>query len=541
MSNARELFSALWNAADEMRAKMSADVYKDYLLGLVFYKSLSDKYLSSVADLLENRSDMPIEEAQKLYEQAEKDGNEDWADLCEELKNTYGCFIQPKYTFTAFYNQINSSEFLLENLKQAFREVEKSQGSTYDGLFDDFDIQSRDLGKNPMECNMLISAVIKALAGINFAEYGDDALGDAYEYLIAQFASESGKKAGEFYTPQAVSKIIAKIVTLGREKKQDFSIYDPCCGSGSLLLQVKNCMYKEGNKDYSKFVQYFGQEINNQTYNLARMNMMLHKVPPEYQHLNNGDTLATDWPVDEPTNFDACAMNPPYSLKWNPIESLMTDNRFQHYERLAPKSTADYAFLLHGFYHLKTDGVMGIVLPHGVLFRGGAEGVIRKHLIEDGSIYAVIGLPAGLFFNTGIPTCIIILKKNNINRDILFIDASKDFVKEKAKNYLTKEHINKILSAYSERKDIEKYSHLASFEEIKSNDYNLNIPRYVDTSEEEEPIDLAKEFKALQENEEQIEIITEQINAYLKELGIEESIGPKKEEKTSFLGKIFGK
>ena len=374
MSNARELFSALWNAADEMRAKMSADVYKDYLLGLVFYKSLSDKYLSSVADLLENRSDMPIEEAQKLYEQAEKDGNEDWADLCEELKNTYGCFIQPKYTFTAFYNQINSSEFLLENLKQAFREVEKSQGSTYDGLFDDFDIQSRDLGKNPMECNMLISAVIKALAGINFAEYGDDALGDAYEYLIAQFASESGKKAGEFYTPQAVSKIIAKIVTLGREKKQDFSIYDPCCGSGSLLLQVKNCMYKEGNKDYSKFVQYFGQEINNQTYNLARMNMMLHKVPPEYQHLSNGDTLATDWPVDEPTNFDACAMNPPYSLKWNPIESLMTDNRFQHYERLAPKSTADYAFLLHGFYHLKTDGVMGIVLPHGVLFRGGRRG-----------------------------------------------------------------------------------------------------------------------------------------------------------------------
>lgn len=374
MSNAKELFSALWSAADEMRAKMSADVYKDYLLGLVFYKSLSDKYLASVADLLENRHDMSMDEAQKLYEQTEKEGQEDWEDLCEELKNTYGCFIQPQYTFTAFYNQINSSEFRLENLKQAFREIEKSQGSTYDGLFDDFDIQSKDLGKNPMECNMTISAVIKALSDINFAEYGDDALGDAYEYLIAQFASESGKKAGEFYTPQAVSKIIAKIVTNGREKKQDFSIYDPCCGSGSLLLQIKNCMYREGNKDYSKFVQFFGQEINNQTYNLARMNMMLHRVPPEYQHLNNGDTLSTDWPVEEPTNFDACAMNPPYSLKWNALDSLMTDNRFQHYERLAPKSTADYAFLLHGFYHLKTDGVMGIVLPHGVLFRGGRRG-----------------------------------------------------------------------------------------------------------------------------------------------------------------------
>lgn len=378
MSNAKELFSALWSAADEMRAKMSADVYKDYLLGLVFYKSLSDKYLASVADLLENRHDMSMDEAQKLYEQTEKEGQEDWEDLCEELKNTYGCFIQPQYTFTAFYNQINSSEFRLENLKQAFREIEKSQGSTYDGLFDDFDIQSKDLGKNPMECNMTISAVIKALSDINFAEYGDDALGDAYEYLIAQFASESGKKAGEFYTPQAVSKIIAKIVTNGREKKQDFSIYDPCCGSGSLLLQVKNCMYREGNKDYSKFVQFFGQEINNQTYNLARMNMMLHRVPPEYQHLNNGDTLSTDWPVEEPTNFDACAMNPPYSLKWNALDSLMTDNRFQHYERLAPKSTADYAFLLHGFYHLKTDGVMGIVLPHGVLFRGGQKGSLEN-------------------------------------------------------------------------------------------------------------------------------------------------------------------
>ena len=378
MSNAKELFSALWSAADEMRAKMSADVYKDYLLGLVFYKSLSDKYLASVADLLENRHDMSMDEAQKLYEQTEKEGQEDWEDLCEELKNTYGCFIQPQYTFTAFYNQINSSEFRLENLKQAFREIEKSQGSTYDGLFDDFDIQSKDLGKNPMECNMTISAVIKALSDINFAEYGDDALGDAYEYLIAQFASESGKKAGEFYTPQAVSKIIAKIVTNGREKKQDFSIYDPCCGSGSLLLQIKNCMYREGNKDYSKFVQFFGQEINNQTYNLARMNMMLHRVPPEYQHLNNGDTLSTDWPVEEPTNFDACAMNPPYSLKWNALDSLMTDNRFQHYERLAPKSTADYAFLLHGFYHLKTDGVMGIVLPHGVLFRGGQTGSLEN-------------------------------------------------------------------------------------------------------------------------------------------------------------------
>ena len=301
-------------------------------------------------------------------------------------------------------------------------------------------------------------------------------------------------------------------------------------------------MYKEGQKDFGKFVQFYGQEINNQTYNLARMNMMLHQISPQNQHLNNGDTLSTDWPVDEPTNFDACAMNPPYAMKWNALDSLLTDNRFQHYEKLAPKSTADYAFLLHGFYHLKSDGVMGIVLPHGVLFRGGAEGVIRKHLVEDGSIYAVIGLPAGLFFNTGIPTCIVILKKNNTDRNTLFIDASNDFIKEKAKNYLTEEHIEKILNAYSERKDIEKYAHLASFEEIQSNDFNLNIPRYVDTSEEEEQIDLSSEFDALYQIEEESGKITEEINATLKELGIKKSItSSSKEENTSFFGKFFGK
>ena len=235
-------------------------------------------------------------------------------------------------------------------------------------------------------------------------------------------------------------------------------------------------------------------------------------------------------------------MNPPYAMKWNALDSLLTDNRFQHYEKLAPKSTADYAFLLHGFYHLKSDGVMGIVLPHGVLFRGGAEGVIRKHLVEDGSIYAVIGLPAGLFFNTGIPTCIVILKKNNTDRNTLFIDASNDFIKEKAKNYLTEEHIEKILNAYSERKDIEKYAHLASFEEIQSNDFNLNIPRYVDTSEEEEQIDLSSEFDALYQIEEESGKITEEINATLKELGIKKSItSSSKEENTSFFGKFFGK
>lgn len=515
--NSKDLQSSLWNAADSMRAIMSADVYKDYLLGLVFYKSLSDKVLYRVVDLLEDRIPSSVEEAQTIFEKAEQDPDRDqWDDLKDEITRDFGCFIEPKYTFTAFFNQINNDTFLLENLHQAFRDVELSQGKSYENLFEGFDINSKDLGKTPQDRNLLISSVIKALAEIDFNKYGEDALGDAYEYLIGQFASDSGKKAGEFYTPQQVSELISKIVTFGKENKEAFTVYDPCCGSGSLLLQVKNCM----NENVKKHIYYHGQEIVNQTYNLARMNMMLHKVTAQYQRLNNGDTLSADWPVDEPTNFDAVVMNPPYSLKWSANENFITDPRFAQYERLAPKSAADYAFLLHGFYHLKTDGTMGIVLPHGVLFRGAAEGVIRKHLLESGSIYAVIGLPANIFFNTSIPTCVVILKKNNTRRDVLFIDASKDFVKEKARNKLSSENIEKIFNAYKERKDIEKYSHLASFEEIKENDFNLNIPRYVDTFEEEEPVDLEATFNEYKDIcKEEIDL-NKTLNDYFQELGL---------------------
>lgn len=513
--NAKDLQSSLWSAADEMRARMTADVYKDYLLGLIFYKSLSDKILYKAVDLIEDRIPTSIEEAQKIYEDAQE--SEDWEDLVSELSEEFGCCILPKYTFTAFYNQINADSFLLENLHQAFRDVEVSQGKTYENLFEGFDINSKDLGKTPQERNLLISSVIKALAHIDFNKYGDDALGDAYEYLIGQFASESGKKAGEFYTPQQVSQVIAKIVTLDKENKEAFTVFDPCCGSGSLLLQVKN--YIKGQQA-QKHIYYHGQEIINQTYNLARMNMMLHRVPAHYQRLNNGDSLSVDWPTDEPTNFDAVVMNPPYSLKWSAHENFITDPRFAQYEKLAPKSYADYAFLLHGFYHLKTDGTMGIVLPHGVLFRSGAEGVIRKHLLEQGSIYAVIGLPANIFFNTSIPTCVLILKKNNNQRDVLFIDASKDFLKEKARNKLSNENIEKIFNAYKERKDIEKYSHLASFEEIKANDFNLNIPRYVNTFEEEEPINLEEVFNEYQRTCAEEKALNQTLNNSFAELGL---------------------
>lgn len=525
--NSTDLFAALWASADQLRSSMTADVYKDYLLGLIFYKNLSDKTLYKVVDLLENRAPASLEEAQDIYENCQKIGGEDWELLCVELRNDFGCVILPQYTFAAFYKEVNDSNFRLENLAQAFREVEQSQGSTYDGLFDDFNVSSKDLGSIPQERNIKVASLIKSLANINFSEYEEDALGDAYEYLISKFASESGKKAGEFYTPQPVSKLISKIVSIGKEKKDGFTIYDPCCGSGSLLLQIKHFIYKGSTKDedYTRHIHFFGQENNNQTFNLARMNMMLHKVQAEFQHINKGDTLASDWPTNEPTNFDATVMNPPYSQNWNPVESMITDPRFARYEKLAPKSAADYAFLLHGFYHLKKDGVMGIVLPHGVLFRGSAEGVIRKHLIEDGSIYAVIGLPANIFYNTSIPTVVIILKKNNTNRDILFIDASKEFRKEKTRNILTDENIDKIFNAFVERKDIEKYAHLASYEEIEKNDFNLNIPRYVNTFEEEEPIDLAECFTELAKISEEEKTLNEELNKYFKELGLNFRIG----------------
>ena len=485
----QELNQALWAAANVMRGTMTADEYKDYLLGLIFYKYLSDRQLYAVVDLLENRKPESLDEAQKIYEAATK--GDEWEDLSAELEETYSVVIKPEYTFTALYKAINDKTFTTDQLRQAMRDIELGgepiRGQKpFEDLFEEFDIDSKSLGTTPAKRNATLSDVMKELAHIDFTQYGADALGDAYEYLIGQFAAGSGKKAGEFYTPQSVSELITRIVTMGREDKPGFSLYDPCMGSGSLLLQARNYI----NEDCRNGIQFFGQELSHTTYNLARMNMVLHNVPFQHQHFRNGDTLGDDWPTEEPTNYDATVMNPPYSQHWSAAAGFLTDPRFQSYEKLAPKTKADFAFLLHGFYHLKNDGTMGIILPHGVLFRGAAEGTIRKHLLENGSIYAVIGLPAGIFFSTGIPTCVIILKKDNTDRSILFIDASKEFRKEKAQNYMDPEHIDKIVEAYKARQDIDKFAHLATFEEIKENDYNLNIPRYVDTSEPEPEIDL---------------------------------------------------
>lgn len=492
-SNSTSLYQALWNSANVLRSKMDANDYKNYLLGLVFYKYLSDNMLVASANLLEEPSNT-LDEAFAAYQTAYSD-EEMQEDLVENLLDDYSYYIKPELTFTALMNEIHKGTFQLENLDQAFRNIEQSD-ELYANLFEDIDLYSKKLGPTPQKQNQTIAAVMKELAVVDMTGHAGDALGDAYEYLIGQFASESGKKAGEFYTPQPVSQLMTHIVMQGRENQKGFSIYDAAMGSGSLLLNVG----KYSNEP--RTISYFGQELVTSTYNLARMNMILHRVAPANQHLHNADTLDQDWPTEEPTNFDGVLMNPPYSAHWSADKGFLDDPRFAPYGVLAPKSKADYAFLLHGYYHLKNTGVMAIVLPHGVLFRGAAEGKIRRILLENGGIDTVIGLPANIFYNTSIPTTVIILKKERANKDVFFIDASKEFTKSKNQNKMEPEHIQKILDAYEKREDIEKFAHLASFEEIEENDFNLNIPRYVDTFEEEEPIDvveLGNEVLALDE------------------------------------------
>lgn len=492
-TNSKHLYQALWNSADILRSKMDANEYKSYLLGLVFYKYLSDKMLLHTASLLEETTtDLTV--AQEVYEEAYQDEDVK-EDLLGELQYDFSYTLEPSLTFTALVQDIHKGVFQLEDLAQGFRNIEQSS-EIFENLFEDVDLYSKKLGATPQKQNQSIAEVMKELAVLDVAGHEGDMLGDAYEYLIGQFASDSGKKAGEFYTPQPVSTLMTKIVLHGKENQKGFSVYDPTMGSGSLLLNVKKYSNEPGT------VSYFGQELNTSTYNLARMNMILHGVDIANQHLSNADTLDQDWPTEEPTNFDGVLMNPPYSAKWSAEKGFLDDPRFSMYGVLPSKAKADFAFLLHGFYHLKDNGVMAIVLPHGVLFRGSSEGKIRQILLENGAIDTVIGLPAKIFFNTDIPTTVIILKKNRPTKDVLFIDASNEFERGKNQNVLKERHIDKILDTYIKREDMEKYAHVASFEEIVENDYNLNIPRYVDTFEEEEAIslvDLSSEMKQTQQ------------------------------------------
>ncbi|MBD3950081.1 type I restriction-modification system subunit M [Tuanshanicoccus lijuaniae] len=509
-TNSRHLYQALWNCADTLRSKMDANEYKSYLLGMIFYKYLSDKLLIKVSETFEQPT-YDLAAAQKFYEVV-YDDPEYQEDLIEMLNDELNYVIETKLTFTALVQQANVSEFQLVDLEQGFRNIEQSD-EIFNDLFEDIDLNSKKLGETPQKRNATISSIMKELATIDLSGHDGDVLGDAYEYLISQFASDSGKKAGEFYTPQAVSQLMTQIVLHGREDKRDFSVYDPTMGSGSLLLNVRRFT------NHPKTIDYYGQELNTSTYNLARMNMMLHNVAVENQHLRNADTLDQDWPTDEPTDFDGVLMNPPYSAKWSSASGFLQDPRFSRYSVLAPKSKADFAFLLHGYYHLKqSDGVMAIVLPHGVLFRGNAEGKIRKALLEEGAIDTVIGLPANIFYNTSIPTTVIILKKNRTNRDVLFIDASKEFEKGKNQNTMTEAHLDKILDAYIQRKDQDKFSYVASFDKIVENDFNLNIPRYVDTFEEEIVVPLNEIAREIQQVDADIEKTTKELNELLGQL-----------------------
>ncbi len=509
LENSKDLISVLWSGADILRSKMDANEYKDYLLGIVFYKYLSDSFLIKVYDLLFDEKPETLKIALDAYKEALQD--ESAEELKEELQSSCHYVIEPEYTYTCFAEAARNNSFSRENLKKAFNNIEQSDPLFVD-LFTDIDLYSNRLGTGDQKQSDTISSLIKEIDKADLLNSDADVLGNAYEYLIGQFASETGKKAGEFYTPQAVSKILTKIAIAGQETKIGLSVYDPCMGSGSLLLNAKKYATSPEN------IRYYGQELMTSTYNLARMNMFLHGISPDCQKLRNGDTLDGDWPTGEDTDFNMVLMNPPYSAKWSAAAGFLQDERFSDYGVLAPKSKADYAFLLHGLYHLKNNGTMAIVLPHGVLFRGAAEGKIREKLLRSGNIYAVIGLPANLFYNTSIPTCILVLKKHRDGRDVLFIDASQKFEKGKKQNAMTDEHIDSVLELYTKRETVEKKSYLASFEDIEKNDFNLNIPRYVDNFEQEEEIDINALLTDMQNTDTEIAKTQSELVSLLKDL-----------------------
>ena len=510
--NKQQLEQKLWAIADILRGSMDANEYKNYILGFIFYKYLSEKIVTFL--------NKELEQDELTFKQAYETDDEYKEILEEESVETLGYFLEPKYLFETIVEKAKINEFILEDLERALKKIGDSAAGSeseddFENLFEDVDLKSSKLGKTPDEKNKKISEVILKLSEIDFKleDTERDILGDAYEYLIGQFASSAGKKAGEFYTPQEVSKILAKIVTTGKTKIK--KAYDPTCGSGSLLLRIS----KE-----AKVADFYGQELNQTAYNLARMNMILHDIPFDDFDIKRGDSLEHPQHID--MQFDAIVANPPFSAKWSSDKKFNEDPRFSEYGKLAPKSKADYAFVQHMIYHLSEDGCMAVVLPHGALFRGAAEEKIRTHLIKNKNyIDAIIGLPANIFYGTSIPTLIMVLKKcRNNEDDILFIDASQEYEKIKNQNKLRPEDIEKIVTTYKNREEIEKYSHKATIEEIEENDYNLNIPRYVDTFEEEEPIDLDEVVREIRKIDEEMKEVDAKIIKYCKELGIEPPI-----------------
>jgi type I restriction enzyme M protein len=522
-----QLFKALWDVANLLRGAMTADNFRDYMLSLLFYRYISARY-EAVARR-ELGSDLPAEKSLLTWYQENKDDVNEFEDMM--LKSTH-YIIKPRYLWSAIYELARTQDDnLLTELRDSFRHIEEeSFRGALKGLFSEINLQSEKLGKDYTSRNKMMCNIISKLDE-NLAEFDQkgDILGDAYEYLIGQFAAGSGKKAGEFYTPQQVSTILSRIVTLDCQnpaaghKKELRSVLDFACGSGSLLLNVNNQMRLHGGK----IGKIYGQEKEVVTFNLARMNMLLHGLHDSEFEIFHGDTLTNDWPMlrdsnpVKPVTFDAVVANPPFSLRWDPDDETSNDPRFKNYG-VSPKSAADFAFLLHGFHYLSDSGTMAIIVPHGVLFRGGAEASIREKLIHDDNIDCVIGLPSNLFYSTGIPVCIIVLKKCRKTDDVLFINAAECYDKDKKQNVLLPEHIDKIVETYSTRSEEDRFSRRVSLKEIRDNGYNLNITRYVSLAQEEAPIDLAANHAQLTKIEADIKSSTEKLNSYLRELGLPE-------------------
>ncbi|PBQ11386.1 type I restriction-modification system subunit M [Pseudomonas congelans] len=533
-TNRKQLGQTLWAIADQLRGAMNADDFRDYMLSFLFLRYLSDNY--EIAAKKELGNDYPELPTDVLLKTGAATPLQVWyeenkADIPafeKQMRRKVHYVIEPAHLWNSIANLARTQNGeLLSTLQAGFKYIEtESFESTFQGLFSEINLGSDKLGRTYADRNAKLCTIIQKIAeGLSEFSTDIDALGDAYEYLIGQFAAGSGKKAGEFYTPQQISDILSAIVTLdGQEpktgpKKRLDSVLDFACGSGSLLLNVRKRVGPHG------IGKIYGQEKNITTYNLARMNMLLHGVKDTEFEIYHGDTLSNDWDILRELNpskkpvFDAIVANPPFSFRWDPTEAMADDVRFKNHG-LAPKSAADFAFLLHGFHFLKDDGVMAIILPHGVLFRSGAEERIRTKLLNDGHIDTVIGLPSNLFYSTGIPVCILVLKKCKQPDDVLFINAAEHFAKGKRQNQLTEEHIAKIIKTYQTREPEPRYARRVEMEEIKKNGYNLNISRYISTASAETEIELQAVNEELAMLEESVQAARDKHNVFLQELGL---------------------
>ena len=535
----QQLGKTLWAIADNLRGAMNADDFRDYMLSFLFLRYLSHNYEEAAKKELGR--DYPVlgaEDSGTPLAEWYRANEPEVPEYEKQMRRKVHYVIKPEHLWSNISEMARTQNpDLLVTLESGFRYIEnESFESAFQGLFSEINLNSEKLGKTSSERNKKLCTIIQKIAeGIADFSTDSDTLGDAYEYLIGQFAAGSGKKAGEFYTPQQISSILSEIVTLdsqepktGKKGKLD-NVLDFACGSGSLLLNVRKRMKDSGGS----IGKIYGQEKNITTYNLARMNMLLHGIKDTEFEIFHGDTLENSWSLLNEMNpgkkleFDAIVANPPFSLRWEPNDTLAGDFRFKSYG-LAPKSAADFAFLLHGFHFLAKEGTMAIILPHGVLFRGGAEERIRTKLLKDNHIDTVIGLPSNLFYSTGIPVCILVLKKCKKHDDVLFINAAEHYKSGKRQNTLREgengepNDIQKIIETYQFRPEqVEKYARRVSLEEIEKNGYNLNISRYVSTSEDEVQIDLKEVHHKLKEINAAIEANTEKHNAFLKELGLD--------------------